>query len=86
VRIADNMKRKEIKTLRDFEKSGLAFKAGERFEVQILHIGMAGCFDRHPEDNTMEGCLSPVAIVEFENGKIMAFEIDFNIHIVGNCE
>ncbi|MDR1221442.1 MAG: hypothetical protein LBL07_01000 [Tannerella sp.] len=80
------MKRKEIRILRDFEKSGLTFKSGEKFEVEILHIGMAGGFDRHPEDNTMEGCLYPAAIVEFENGKIMAFEIDFNIHIVGNCE
>jgi hypothetical protein len=79
------MKRKEIKTLRTFEKSGLTFRAGEKFEVQILHIGMAGSFDGCPPD-TVEGHICPVAVVEFENGKIMAFEIDYDIHIVGDCE
>jgi hypothetical protein len=79
------MKRKEIKTLRTFEKSGHTFKSGEKFEVKILRIGIAGGFDGHP-DGTFEGHISPVAVVEFENGKIMAFEIDRDIHIVGDCE
>jgi hypothetical protein len=79
------MKRKEIEILRNLEKVGLTFEVGEKFEVEILLIGMAGGFDECTPD-AVEGHNSPVAVVEFENGKIMAFEIDRDIHIVGNCE
>ena len=73
--------------LRDFETAvGLSFRKGERYEVKVLHIGFCGGFERYASDNTMEGSIYPAAIVEFVNGKIMSFDIDTHVHIVGNVE
>ena len=80
------MKRKEIKILRDFKRSELEFKKDDRYMVRLLQIQTCGGFERYPADHTMEGYLYPAAVVEFENGKIMHFEIDLEIHIVGNAE
>ena len=82
------MKRqKEIKIIRDITTpSGLKFNMGDHFTVNLLKIGFCGGFDRYPEDNTMEGSIFPVAVVEFENGKIMYFEIEHHIHIVGDAQ
>ena len=79
-------KRKEIKVLCDFSLSELDFTKGETFKVSILKIGFAGGFDRYPADGTMDGDIYPCAIVEFENGKILSFDIAREIHIVGDTE
>jgi hypothetical protein len=80
------MKKKEIKILRDFTKLGYDFKKGESFCVSILKIEVIGYMNRYPEDNTMEGDSWWSALVEFENGKIMVFDVDIQIHIVGDAE
>ena len=81
----EEMKRKEIRILRNFKRSELGFKKDDRYMVRLLQIQTCGGFERYG-DHTMEGYLYPVAVVEFENGKIMHFEIDLEIHIVGNAE
>ncbi|MDR2652805.1 MAG: hypothetical protein LBC68_10935 [Prevotellaceae bacterium] len=80
------MKKKEIIILHDFTKSGLDFKENQRYCVHILKIEVVGYMNRYPEDNTMEGASFWSALVEFDNGKIMSFDIDFEIHIVGDAE
>ena len=80
------MKKKEIKFLKDVNKSGLSFKNGQKFIVDVLKIEVCGYCNRYPEDSTMEGGSFWSALCEFENGKIMAFDVDFEIHIVGDAE
>ncbi|MDR1756075.1 MAG: hypothetical protein LBR65_03820 [Culturomica sp.] len=78
--------KKEIKLLHDVDKSGCQFKKGERFIVQLLKTDVAGYIQRYDRDFTMESNFGYYALVEFENGKIMTFRIDSEIHIVGNAE
>jgi hypothetical protein len=78
--------RKEIKMLGNFEKSGLQFKKGETLIVDVLKIEIAGGFNRYSEDGIVEGDLAWSVLVEFENGKIMTFDLDYHIHIVGDAE
>ncbi|MDR1197395.1 MAG: hypothetical protein LBK94_00045 [Prevotellaceae bacterium] len=80
------MKKKEIRILYDFSESDIDFKKNDRFCVKILKFEVVGYTDRYPEDNTMEGVYFWSALVEFDNGKIMAFAIDKQIHIVGDAE
>ncbi len=80
------MKKKEIRFLYDVQKSDFTFKKGMRYEVKILQYMPSGYINRYPEDSTIEGALFPTALVEFENGKVMHFAIDSEIHIIGDAE
>ena len=82
-----NMK-KEIRFVRDVEKCGLKFKINERFTVDVIKYGICGEIyeNMYPQNGTMSGAFSFYALVEFENGKVMSFSIDYEIHITGNAE
>ena len=78
--------KKEIRFLYDVKKSGLEFKKDSRYTVSLLKTEIAGYIERYPSDNTMESNFGYYALVEFANGKIMSFQVDCDIHIVGNAE
>lgn len=79
------MKKKEIRILKDFKKSGLEFHINQTYIVSIIQIGFTGESWMN-SFGLQEGHSVPSAIVEFENGKVMHFDIDIEIHIVGNAE
>lgn len=80
------MKKKEIKIISNFYRSGIEFKQNQIYIVAILLIGFDTDLSETPFSQGTEGHSRPCAIVEFENGKIMRFDIDRDIHIVGNAE
>lgn len=79
-------KLKEIRFLYDVTKSELSFKKGSEYVVRLLKADVAGYIERHGYDSTMESNFGYYALVEFENGKIMSFQIDAEIHIIGDAE
>jgi hypothetical protein len=80
------VKKKEICFLCDVRKAGTVITKDERFFVEILKIDVCGYIERYPADNTMESYFGYCALCEFESGKIMAFMVDTEIHIVGDVE
>jgi hypothetical protein len=87
---------KEIKFLQDVSRSELNFKKGGRYTVKVLQYQTAGStystFVPYSSITTIAPngangwVLYPIAIVEFENGKVMSFALDSEIHIVGDAE
>lgn len=80
------MNKKEIIFLRSVLKVGIEFSCRTRYTVNLLHVGIAGGLSSIPSAGVMDGELLPIAIVEFENGKIISLVVDRDIHIVGNAE
>jgi hypothetical protein len=78
--------KKEIVFLYDVKKSGLDFKKGDRYTIILLKVDMGGFLERYGYDSTMEGNFGYYALCEFEDGKIMSFQIDSEIHIVGDAQ
>ena len=59
-------------------------KVNDEANVIIHQFGVIGAFDRYPQDNTMDGSLNWSALVEFNDGRIVPFEIDWEIIIIGD--
>jgi len=78
--------KKEIRLLWDVTKCGIYFKKDSVFVVKLLKTEMGGYIQRYPQDNTMESHFCYLALVEFDNGCMMSFQIDYEIHIVQNAE
>ena len=57
------------------------YRQGTTREVTVLTIGYSGGFERYPQDNTMDGEYHPSVIVEFEDGYVHSFELDYQIEL-----
>jgi hypothetical protein len=77
--------KKEIEIYQDFTYHGLEFKKGEKYIVSVLKIEVTGIINRYGEDATMDAYFNYSVLCEFENGKIIPFDIN-QINIVGNAE
>jgi hypothetical protein len=77
-------KKKEIEIYFDFTYQGLEFKKGQKYIVSVLKIDVTGVINRYPEDATMDAYFGYCVLCEFENGKIIPFDIN-QIKIVGNA-
>lgn len=67
--------------LKDCQFCNDSYKAWQREEVKVLSIGYSGGFERYPQDNTMDGDIHPSVIVEFEDGYVHSFELDYQIEL-----
>jgi hypothetical protein len=73
---------KQIVITKDFNKHGIDFKKDCIYDVKVIQYGVTGGFNRYPQDNTMDGDLHWEALVEFDSGRIIPFEIGYEIIII----
>lgn len=58
-------------------------KSGDEEDVYIHHIGVRGGFERYPNDNTMDGSIEPIAIVQvIKTGHVIPIEIGFQANLI----
>jgi hypothetical protein len=73
---------RDVNKIIDYRNNKVKFQEGAVYEVEVIQYGITGGFNRYLEDNTMDGSLDWSALVEFDCGRVMAFEIGFEIQII----
>lgn len=70
-----------ITILKDIYRDGCQFTKDELLPVTLHYMGIVGGFDRYPQDNTMEGNLDLICVVELPTGRVLKFELQYEISL-----
>jgi len=77
-----------IKFLKTVRKNGSdkTYNSGDVEQVLIHYIGVRGGFERYPSDNTMEGSIDPICIIQTKTGDILVLELHYEVNLIVNEE